>query len=115
MNNQNNKIAYGIGGIAIGVILTLLVSPMMQSEGMMSQSGMHMGGQEDMTALENAPDFDKAFLEEMIPHHQLALMMVQMLEAGSNRPEMLQLAKNITVSQSKEIKEMQGWYQQWYK
>ena len=81
---------------------------------MMSGSGMHMGGQEDMKALETAADFDKAFLEAMVPHHQLALMMVQMLEAGTNRPEMIQLAKNITVSQSKEIKDMQGWYTEWY-
>lgn len=87
----------------------------MMSGGMMSQSGMHMGGQEDMSSLENAKDFDKAFLEAMIPHHQLALMMVRMLESGSNRPEMLQLAKNIAVSQSNEIQQMQTWYTQWYK
>jgi uncharacterized protein (DUF305 family) len=87
----------------------------MMGGGMLSQSGMHMGGQEDMKALETATDFDKAFLEAMIPHHQLALMMVQMLESGTNRPEMIQLAKNITVSQSKEIKDMQGWYTEWYK
>jgi len=87
----------------------------MMSGGMMSQNGMHMGGQEDMASLETATDFDKAFLEAMIPHHQLALMMVQMLEAGSNRTEMLQLAKNITVSQSREIQQMQDWYTQWYK
>lgn len=91
------------------------VSTGMMGGGMMSSSGMHMGGQEDMTVLENAKDFDKAFLEAMIPHHQLALMMVRMLEAGSNRPEMLQLAKNITTSQSKEIQQMQAWYVQWYK
>lgn len=83
--------------------------------GMMSQSGMHMGGQEDMTALENAPDFDKAFIEEMIPHHQLAIMMANMLQSGTNRPEMQQLAKNIIESQSKEIQQMQTWYTQWYK
>ena len=80
----------------------------------MSGSGMHIGGQEDMTALQAAADFDKAFLETMIPHHQLALMMVKMLEVGTNRQEMLLLAKNITVSQSKEIQEMQGWYEKWY-
>lgn len=91
------------------------VSAGMMGGGMMSSGGMHMGGQEDMTALENASDFDKAFLEAMIPHHQLALMMVRMLEAGSNRPEMLQLAKNITTSQSKEIQQMQSWYTEWYK
>lgn len=91
------------------------VSGGMMGGGMMSQSGMHMGGQEDMVSLESATDFDKAFLEAMIPHHQLALMMVQMLDSGSNRPEMLQLAKNITTSQSKEIQQMQAWYTQWYK
>ena len=91
------------------------ISGGMMGGGMMSQSGMHMGGQEDLASLENAADFDKAFLEAMIPHHQLALMMVQMLESGSNRPEMLQLAKNITTSQSKEIQQMQAWYAQWYK
>ena len=86
----------------------------MMGGGMMSGSGMHMGGQEDMKSLETATDFDKAFLEAMVPHHQLALMMVQMLASGTNRPEMIQLAKNITASQSKEIKDMQGWYAEWY-
>ncbi|MBY0472865.1 DUF305 domain-containing protein, partial [Patescibacteria group bacterium] len=66
------------------------------------------------TALENASDFDKAFIEEMIPHHQLAIMMAQMLRAGTNRPEMQQLAENIITSQSQEIQEMQSWYKQWY-
>src|SRR3989338_2883439 len=90
------------------------VSTGMMGGGMMSQSGMHMGGQEDMTALENASDFDKAFIEEMIPHHQLAIMMANMLQSGTSRPEMQQLAKDIIKSQSEEIEKMQGWYQNWY-
>lgn len=85
----------------------------MMGGGMMSGSGMHMGGQEDIASLQNATDFDKAFLEVMIPHHQMALMMVQMLEAGTKRTEMIELAKNITISQSEEIKDMQGWYKEW--
>jgi len=87
----------------------------MMGGGMMSGFGMHFGGQEDMTILQNAPDFDKAFIEEMIPHHQMAIMMANMLASGTNRPEMQQLAKNIISSQSKEIQQMQGWYVQWYK
>lgn len=90
------------------------VSGVMMGGGMMSQSGMHMGGQEDMASLENAVDFDKAFLEAMIPHHQLALMMVQMLESGTNRPEMIQLAKNIIDAQTREINSMRSWYREWY-
>lgn len=81
----------------------------------MSQKGIHMGGQEDIIALENATDFDMVFLEQMIPHHQLAIMMTNMLQSGTNRPEMQQLAKNIISSQSKEIQQMEAWYIQWYK
>ena len=83
--------------------------------GMMSQGGMHMGSTQDIDALKNATDFDKEFIEQMIPHHQMAIMMARMLEAGTNRPEMQQLAKNIIKSQSEEIQQMQGWYTNWYK
>ena|SRR3989344_1812250 len=87
----------------------------MMGGGMMSSGGMHMGGQAEIQVLENAADFDKAFIESMIPHHQLAVMMAQMLKAGTDRPEMLSLAENIIESQTAEIEQMQGWYQSWYK
>lgn len=85
------------------------------SGGMMSQGGMHMGSSQDINVLNNATDFDKEFIKQMIPHHQMAIMMARMLEAGTNRPEMQQLAKNIIKSQSEEIQQMQGWYSSWYK
>ena len=89
------------------------VSSGMMGGGMMSQ-GMHGGDKKEMAALENAADFDKAFLEAMIPHHQSAIMMAGMLQSGTSRPEMVQLAKNIIASQSKEIDQMQTWYTEWY-
>ena len=43
----------------------------------MMHGGM-MGGQtSDVEALKIASDFDTAFLEEMIPHHQMAVMMAR--------------------------------------
>ena len=83
--------------------------------GMMSQGGLHMGSTQDIDVLKNASDFDKEFIEQMIPHHQMAIMMARMLESGTERPEMQQLAKNITNSQTKEIQQMQSWYDNWYK
>lgn len=82
--------------------------------GMMAQGGMHMGGPDEIEALKSAPDFDKAFIEQMIPHHQMAIMMARMLESGTLRSEMKQLAQNIINSQAREISEMQGWYATWY-
>ena len=80
---------------------------------MMIHGGM-MGDASDLERLTVAEPFDKAFIEEMIPHHQMAVMMAQMLLRSANRPEMKQLAENIISAQTKEINDMRGWYQSWY-
>jgi uncharacterized protein (DUF305 family) len=88
----------------------------MGQHGMMQGDGMHMGmvGDEtDVENLRNASDFDKAFIQEMIPHHQMAVMMAQMLKNTTNRKEMGTLADNIISAQAKEINEMRGWYKAW--
>jgi len=58
-------------------------------------------------------DFDREFLSQMIPHHEMAIMMASMLKA-SDRPEMLTLADQIITSQSREIDMMRSWLQEWY-
>ncbi|MEE3717979.1 DUF305 domain-containing protein [Tumidithrix elongata RA019] len=68
----------------------------------------------DLKSLENAPDFDKAFIEEMIPHHKMALMMSSAI-VDSDRAEMRNLSRAIVQSQSAEIEQMRQWYQTWYK
>lgn len=78
---------------------------------------MHMGGMEgDTTALKNvsAAEFDREFIEQMIPHHEMAIMMAQMLQASTERPQMKELADSIITSQSREITMMQGWLRSWY-
>ncbi|HBE20751.1 MAG TPA: DUF305 domain-containing protein [Cyanobacteria bacterium UBA11149] len=98
--------------------------PAMSSHGMgmpmnSDRNRMEMGMMEhhtmaiDLDTLKNAPDFDKAFIEQMIPHHKMAVMMAAMI-LDSNRPEMRQLAKNIIQTQSAEIEEMREWKQDWY-
>lgn len=82
--------------------------------GMMGQMhGGMMGDRTDTTILENATDFDKAFIEEMIPHHRMAVMMANMLLQGTNRPEMKKLAQDIISAQTKEINQMRKWYTAW--
>lgn len=71
--------------------------------------GMMGGKTSDITSLKNTTDFDEAFLQEMIPHHQMAVMMAQMLLAGTDRLEMKQLSQNIIAAQEKEIEQMRSW------
>lgn len=78
---------------------------------------MHMGGMEgDTNALQNVSeaDFDREFIEQMIPHHEMAIMMAEMLRASTVRDEMKELANNIITSQSREIEMMRGWLTSWY-
>ncbi len=69
----------------------------------------------DIAALQNAPDFDRAFIEDMIPHHQMAIMMATMIEARATHPEAQALARSIIKTQSAEIEQMEQWYQTWFK
>lgn len=75
---------------------------------------MHMDGMTgDLTVLGSlsGTSFDQEFIRQMIPHHEMAIMMAEMLRAGTTRPEMKQLAENIISSQSSEIQTMRGWLQ----
>ena len=76
--------------------------------------GMMGNMRTDLAALSKAKNFDQAFIEEMIPHHEMAVMMSQHLLSNAVHPEMKQLAQAIIQAQTKEINEMQSWYQQWY-
>ena len=80
--------------------------------GGMSQ-GMMSGGT-DLESLENAELFDKEFIEQMIPHHQMALMMVSMMLQGTEHVEMQKLAEDIVRTQTEEINQMNDWYNEWY-
>lgn len=91
----------------------------MNQHGMMeNNSGMHMGTRgddSDMVKLEQATDFDIAFVEHMIPHHQMAVMMASMLKGGTQRPEMKKLADDIVSAQTSEIDQMRNWLKEWDK
>jgi len=82
---------------------------------MQSDTGMnHMNNMMsmDLTALKNASNFDQAFIQQMIPHHKMAVMMSAMV-LNSPHPELRNLAKAIIQTQSAEIEEMFQWQRQW--
>lgn len=69
----------------------------------------------DMERLVKAPDFDLEFIRQMIPHHEMAVMMAQMLKVGTNRPELKTFADQIITFQSAEIYSMRTWQKAWSK
>ncbi len=67
----------------------------------------------DLVQLGNATRFDKEFIEQMVPHHQMAIMMAGMVQNSEHR-EMRVLGSSIIRSQSAEINQMRVWYSTWY-
>lgn len=58
--------------------------------------------------------YDREFIQKMIPHHKMAVMMAQIeLEKGDD-PEARSMAQKIIAEQNKEIDQMKTWYKQWY-
>lgn len=59
-------------------------------------------------------DFDKAFIDEMIVHHQGAIDMAEMVLETSKRPELIKLANDIITAQTAEIEMMNMWRTEWF-
>jgi len=67
-------------------------------------------------ALTAAPnDADVTFTQNMVPHHQQAIDMAELVDSRTGRPELRTLAERIAASQGREISLMQGWLQAWGK
>jgi uncharacterized protein (DUF305 family) len=81
-------------------------------QGMMGMHSMMIG---DLETLTNADDFDQEFIRQMIPHHQMAVMMAQMVMNTGNKPEIQELSQTIIRTQTAEINQMQQWNQEWFR
>lgn len=82
-----------------------------------SMSGMDsMGGMPMATdALKNktGDEFDKAFLVQMIMHHESAIDMSRPAATNAQRQEVKDLAKAIITAQTAEIAKMKQWQKDW--
>jgi uncharacterized protein (DUF305 family) len=92
--------------------------PSWTTGGAMGMGGMGMGGGmgtgTSLAALKNAADFDRAFIEQMIPHHQMGVMMASMAQTNSQHPQLRAMQQAMVKAQSREIEQMSQWYRNWY-
>ena len=116
MENKNSVLVFSIIFLIIGVFVGWLIcsnkeartaiptgTHMMGNGEMMNNNGMGMNGAMDsmMAGLsgKTGDAFDKAFIEEMIMHHEGAVAMAQAALKNAKHPE---------------IKIMKGWLKDWY-
>ena len=103
MNNMNNKIVFGVGGIIIGLLLANIFMPTVFSG--YRNGGFGMMGWRNNVNYQTASTIDRHFIEQMIPHHEGAVEMAQLALEKSKRAEIKVLAAAIIKDQTKEIQE----------
>ncbi len=73
------------------------------------EAGMeHMDG---AAMIRGKRPFDRAFVDEMVPHHEGAMRMARVVLEKGRDPELRRLAQDIVVAQKKEIEEMKRFRQ----
>jgi uncharacterized protein (DUF305 family) len=132
---QENKGSYIMGGL--GVMLLVVIGLMSYNAGKIAGAkNMHMGMmQMDSQSLQGGlptdhskmtmeqmtkglaglqgDEFDRAFVEMMIVHHQGAVDMAKLIPAQAKHEELKKLGGDIITTQTKEIEMMKGWIKAW--
>ncbi|MYJ95260.1 MAG: DUF305 domain-containing protein [Proteobacteria bacterium] len=62
----------------------------------------------NIAVMSHSPD-DVRFMQDMIPHHNQAVQMAELVEDRTNRPEVVDAAGRITLSQQDEMEFMERW------
>lgn len=73
-----------------------------------------MHGMADQDELKKASPFDKAFLDNNLPHHASGIVMAAVAERESDINEIRSMARDIIQTQSEEIGKMIKWRKDWY-
>lgn len=126
---ENNKIAILLVVLLVGLGIgyswgnNSMPTPqpnmhMMPGGMMMNNSEMGMGSAMDnmMSGLSglSGDAFDKAFLAQMIIHHEGAVAMAEAALKDAKHQEIKTMANDIISAQTREINQMKTWLQTWY-
>ncbi|MBX9583605.1 MAG: DUF305 domain-containing protein [Gemmataceae bacterium] len=59
-------------------------------------------------------EYEKRFIDLMIPHHEGAVRMAKDALEHATRPELKAMAKKMIEDQEKEIEQLKAWRKEWY-
>lgn len=129
---KKESIMIGIIGLLLGVVITgFAVGQAVNNNntGMMRMIGVETSKNEQNVATDHSTmsmadmneqlvglsgdEFDKAFVEMMITHHEGAVDMAELIPSRAKHDEVKTLGEAIITAQTKEIAEMKQWQKDW--
>lgn len=69
---------------------------------------------EDSMVPSSTANFDEAFIDMMVPHHQAAIEMARIAQGRATHDELRSLADDIVSAQESEIAQLRDWRQAWF-
>lgn len=117
---QTKPLLYGligffVGGLLVAVAATTFNKPE-EKQSTATKTSTSSMSMDSMTAdLEGktGDEFDKAFIADMIAHHEGAVAMAKLSAANAKHDEIKTLSNDIITAQEKEISEMKQWQSDW--
>lgn len=128
MKEQQNIIIVAIIALAIGVGIGYMggisaqerekeETPFIENQTPQVTSHQMHGAMDAMTSSlegKTGAELERAFINEMIVHHEGAVEMAEILLKGTTRPELVQLGNAIIQAQTGEIELMRTWKKEWF-
>lgn len=129
---KKESIMLGIIGLLVGIVITGFAAGQAvnnDNTGMMRMMGMDTSKNEQTVATDHntmsmadmnkqleglsGDEFDKAFTEMMIAHHEGAVDMAELIPSRAKHDEIKTLGEAIITAQTKEIADMKQWQKDW--
>lgn len=117
---QTKPLLYGlvgffIGGLLVSIAATTMNQPANEQDADTTGHTMEMTMSDMTTSLrgKTGDDYDKAFIDYMIDHHQSAVDMAKLSAENAKHDEIKQLSNAIVSAQEKEISDMKQWRKDW--
>ncbi len=106
-----------LGGASVALARGMTAAPTGGMMGNGAGTGM-MGGASGGGMMGNGSQattpYDLRFMDDMIMHHEGAIMSARMMISQSAHPELRDLARRIIVGQQTQADQMRAWIRQWY-
>ncbi|MCZ0954691.1 MAG: DUF305 domain-containing protein, partial [Rhodospirillaceae bacterium] len=98
------------GALLLGMATAATAQAPIVQPGAPGESARELTAEEatDIAVTSHSPD-DVMFMQDMIPHHNQAVQMAELVEDRTNRPEVVDAAGRITLSQQDEMEFMDQW------
>lgn len=111
---ETRSVLFGIVGLLIGGLIVSVAASLEAPKADHSDThDMTMTQMTESLKDKTGDEYDKAFLEQMIAHHQSAVDMARLSAKNAKHDQIKTLSTNIITAQEKEITDMKGWQTKW--